>query len=246
MFKLIIFFLTALIFFGCSDNPIYKSNNLSKNEKISCFEIEAIDSEDLKIAKDFFQSQIKIKKDCPFLLSVLRDTPHKCFNPRVKSTGSDIDNFSRELSHEMPLSLFLKSLNAEVVEEFKDDLKKWGAEITKDNIFRFNSPEVLFKTGSSKISREFRAILNDFFPRYIHLLTSKRYINEIDEIRIEGHTTNDWGRRKSSKNMIYLKNMKLSQNRANNVLAYCYRIKTTHKEWTRLTAVVQAPYVPPN
>jgi hypothetical protein len=95
MFKLIIFFLTALIFFGCSDNPIYKSNNLSKNEKISCFEIEAINSEDLKIAKDFFQSQIKIKKDCPFLLSVLRDTPHKCFNPRVKSTGSDIDNFSR-------------------------------------------------------------------------------------------------------------------------------------------------------
>jgi outer membrane protein OmpA-like peptidoglycan-associated protein len=122
-------------------------------------------------------------------------------------------------------------LNRDLNREFKDDLKKWGAEITKDNIFRFNSPEVLFKTGSSKISREFRAILNDFFPRYIHLLTSKRYINEIDEIRIEGHTTNDWGRRKSSKNMIYLKNMKLSQNRANNVLTYCYRIKTTHKEW---------------
>jgi outer membrane protein OmpA-like peptidoglycan-associated protein len=122
-------------------------------------------------------------------------------------------------------------LNRDLNREFKDDLKKWGAEITKDNIFRFNSPEVLFKIGSSKISREFRAILNDFFPRYIHLLTSKRYINEIDEIRIEGHTTNDWGRRKSSKNMIYLKNMKLSQNRANNVLAYCYRIKTTHKEW---------------
>jgi outer membrane protein OmpA-like peptidoglycan-associated protein len=122
-------------------------------------------------------------------------------------------------------------LNRDLNREFKDDLKKWGAEITKDNIFRFNSPEVLFKIGSSKISREFRAILNDFFPRYIYLLTSKRYINEIDEIRIEGHTTNDWGRRKSSKNMIYLKNMKLSQNRANNVLAYCYRIKTTHKEW---------------
>ena len=103
-------------------------------------------------------------------------------------------------------------LNRDLNREFKDDLKRWGAEITKDNIFRFNSPEVLFKTGSSKISREFRAILNDFFPRYIHLLTSKRYINEIDEIRIEGHTTNDWGRRKSSKNMIYLKNMKLSQN----------------------------------
>jgi hypothetical protein len=42
----------------------------------------------------------------------------------IEGNEEDIDNFSRELSHEMPLSLFLKSLNAEVVEEFKDDLNR--------------------------------------------------------------------------------------------------------------------------
>ena len=125
-------------------------------------------------------------------------------------------------------------LNQDLYAEFKKDLQRWGAEITKDNSFRFNSPEVLFRTGSSKISKDFKRILNDFFPRYINLLTSKKYIKEIDEIRVEGHTTNDWKKR-ASKNSIYLKNMRLSQNRANNVLSYCYLIRKnlsqTQKRW---------------
>ena len=118
-----------------------------------------------------------------------------------------------------------QSLNQDLYKEFEKDLKTWGAEITKDNIFRFNSPEVLFKAGSSEISIQFKEILNDFFPRYIKLLTSLKYKNEIDEIRIEGHTSNGWGKAKSN-NDIYLNNMKLSQNRANNVLTYCYKNTT--------------------
>jgi outer membrane protein OmpA-like peptidoglycan-associated protein len=127
-----------------------------------------------------------------------------------------------------------EKLNQDLYREFEKDLNKWGAEITEDNIFRFNSPEVLFKTGSSNISPVFKHILKDFFPRYVKLLTSQKYINEVDEIRIEGHTTNDWGKG-TSYNQIYLKNMKLSQNRANKVLAYCYslrkNIEPKNKRW---------------
>lgn len=127
-----------------------------------------------------------------------------------------------------------EKLNEDLYEEFEKDLKKWGAEITKDNIFRFNSPEVLFKTGSSDISVTFKKILEDFFPRYVKLLTSEKYVNEVDEIRIEGHTTSNWGKG-TSHNKIYLKNMTLSQNRANKVLAYCYLLKNNkklkNKEW---------------
>ncbi len=119
-----------------------------------------------------------------------------------------------------------QSLNMDLKKEFNKDLKKWGAEITKDNIFRFNSPEVLFASGSSNISNKFQTILNDFFPRYIKLLSTEKYKNEIDEIRIEGHTSNGWAGTKS-KETIYLKNMRLSQNRANNVLKYCYTIENT-------------------
>ena len=42
----------------------------------------------------------------------------------VEGSEEEIDNFSRKLSNELPLSIFLKSLNAEVVEEFRDDLKR--------------------------------------------------------------------------------------------------------------------------
>ena len=127
-----------------------------------------------------------------------------------------------------------QSLNQDLFKEFEKNLKEWGAEITKDNIFRFNSPDVLFKSGSSEISNQFKKILDDFFPRYIKLLTSNKYKNEIDEIRVEGHTSNAWGIG-TSKNNIYLNNMQLSQNRANDVLTYCYKsnnkIIENNKRW---------------
>jgi outer membrane protein OmpA-like peptidoglycan-associated protein len=117
-----------------------------------------------------------------------------------------------------------EELNKALTDEFGKNLEDWEAEITKDNIIVFNSPTVLFNTGESSLKKNFKYILNDFFPRYIKILSSKKYKNEIDEIRIEGHTSNTWSKG-LKENITYLKNMKLSQNRANNVLSYCYSIK---------------------
>lgn len=119
-----------------------------------------------------------------------------------------------------------KELNRDLHKEFSKDLKRWEAEITDDNIIVFNSPTVLFDNGKSFIKKGFQDILNDFFPRYIKILSSNKYKNEIDEIRIEGHTSNDWTQ-DSTPQEIYLKNMTLSQSRANHVLAYCYSISSS-------------------
>jgi len=116
-----------------------------------------------------------------------------------------------------------QELNRDLHSEFDKDLQKWEATITKDNSIVFNSPSVLFGVGRSRIKREFKRILNDFFPRYINILYSKKYRNEIDEIRIEGHTSKSW-KNSISLDEIYLKNMQLSQDRANHVLSYCYSI----------------------
>jgi outer membrane protein OmpA-like peptidoglycan-associated protein len=112
------------------------------------------------------------------------------------------------------------------------DLEKWGAEITKDNRIRFKSPDILFRAGSSQISREFQNILKDLFPRYIAILTSPKYVDEIDEIRVEGHTSYGWGRAKDF-DYIYKKNMELSQKRASSVLKFCYSLKSVResREW---------------
>jgi len=116
------------------------------------------------------------------------------------------------------------NLNEVLYDEFEDDLKKWDANITKDNAIVFNSPKVLFKVNKSNINLDFKAVLNEFFPRYIKILTSKEYKDEIKEVRVEGHTSNTWAA-SSSKKEIYLNNMKLSQNRAYEVLSYCYGLE---------------------
>ena len=125
-------------------------------------------------------------------------------------------------------------LNKDLHTEFSKDLKKWDAEITHDNTIVFNSPNVLFGSGKSIIKKGFKNILDDFFPRYIKVLSSKKYKDEIDEIRVEGHTSNGWNNA-TSKEEIYLNNMRLSQNRANNVLSYCYSINKKiikeQREW---------------
>ncbi len=120
-----------------------------------------------------------------------------------------------------------KELNRDLNKIFEKDLKRWNAEITKDNIVRFNAPEVLFATGKSNLSSEFQSILDQFFPKYIDLLSSKKYKNTIEEIRVEGHTSNKWESVESPA-MIYLKNMKLSQQRANEVLTYCYELNSSN------------------
>lgn len=103
--------------------------------------------------------------------------------------------------------------------EFKDDLKNWNAEIDKQSLsFRFQQPDVLFNIGEAEIKEKFKTILNDFFPRYIKIL--KQYRMDIEEIRIEGHTSSEWNTTQSSEKTYFL-NMELSQNRTRATLEYC-------------------------
>ena len=117
--------------------------------------------------------------------------------------------------------IYKVSLNKALHQEFEKDLKSWKAVITEDNIIRFNAP---FSVGGSKLPQEFSHILEDFFPRYIKLLSNTKFKNEIEEIRVEGHTSNGWGNEIDNKK-VYLNNMNLSQQRASNVLAYCYDLE---------------------
>jgi outer membrane protein OmpA-like peptidoglycan-associated protein len=80
----------------------------------------------------------------------------------------------------------------------------------------------LFDLNSSKIKIEFEQMLLDFFPRYLKILTNKIYKDEIQEVRVEGHTSSIWKGAKSREES-YLNNMRLSQNRARKVLNFTYK-----------------------
>ena len=120
----------------------------------------------------------------------------------------------------------------DLMKEFAGDLERWHAEIERNTLeVTFKNPEVLFSTGSPELSSQFKIILSDFFPRYVAVLN--RYRNAIEEIRIEGHTSSDWGTLHGEQ--AYFPNMALSQDRTRSVLEHVMSLLTTgaDKEWVR-------------
>ncbi len=109
-------------------------------------------------------------------------------------------------------------LYEDLYEEFEKDLPRWGAELNRDLSLRFYDTEVLFPQGEDTLRPAFRDILEDFFPRYLAIITSPKYREDILEVRIEGHTSTDWGSLPESE--AYIRNMALSQARTRTTLAY--------------------------
>jgi outer membrane protein OmpA-like peptidoglycan-associated protein len=123
----------------------------------------------------------------------------------------------------------------DLMDEFKEDLSNWNANIDKQTLsVKFKAPEVLFSSGSSDLQPKFKEILIDFFPRYINILTDEKYKDDIEEIRIEGHTSSEWST-DVTPDKAYFHNMELSQDRTRTVLEFCFEhnsIKDS-KEWIR-------------
>ncbi|MFN4262114.1 MAG: OmpA family protein [Thioalkalivibrionaceae bacterium] len=104
------------------------------------------------------------------------------------------------------------AIYAALLEEFRDDLPRWNAELDASRLtLRFRDPELLFASASARLRPEFEAILNDFLPRYAMRL--QRFEPAITEIRIEGHTSSEWAGADDAITA-YLNNLDLSQARA--------------------------------
>lgn len=110
-------------------------------------------------------------------------------------------------------------LYKDLQKEFRIDLPKWGAELDTDLTLRFKEPDVLFDTGKDTLKPDFIKILDDFFPRYIKILTAEKYRTSIEEIRVEGHTSSAWSGA-TNPNTAYFLNMALSQSRTRSTLQH--------------------------
>jgi len=123
----------------------------------------------------------------------------------------------------------------DLYKEFEKDLDKWNALIDRQSLsVRFEAPDVLFAKGSYQLQDKFKSILDDFFPRYLAILTSEKYKNDIEEIRIEGHTSSEWQVDVSS-DIAYFLNMQLSQDRTRSVLEYVMNLPqvSNQNEWLK-------------
>jgi len=149
-------------------------------------------------------------------------------------------NVNREKNRIQEIAVTYNKLQTRLYDDlkltFENDLEKWGAVIDEQTLsVRFESPEILFGAGSSEIKPRFKDILSDFFPRYIEILYSDKYRNDIEEIRIEGHTSSEW-LKKVTETQAYFNNMELSQNRTRAVLEYVLsntNMTNDKKDWVK-------------
>lgn len=122
----------------------------------------------------------------------------------------------------------------DLAEEFENDMEKLKIEIDPDDLsVTFKEPEVFFHIGSATLKPKFKEIINDFFPRYINIIYGK-YKENIEEIKIAGYTSSEWGTgEKITMLDSYFNNMELSQSRTRNVLSYVMKLDATksHRDW---------------
>jgi outer membrane protein OmpA-like peptidoglycan-associated protein len=116
-------------------------------------------------------------------------------------------------------------------DEFRKDLTAWNATVERATLsVRFREPDVLFAAGDARLKPAFEAMLRDFFPRYLAVLS--QFKAQLAEVRIEGHTSTEWSAG-ASPEQAYFHNMKLSQDRTRAVLEFCMGLEASrpYRDW---------------
>lgn len=109
-------------------------------------------------------------------------------------------------------------LHDKLVDKFKSDTLKWQMSIGRDLSMKFKNPTVLFEQGKADLTPGFKKVLDEFLPKYFNILVNDSLRNQIEEVRIEGHT--DIVPYPQLDPDPYIANAILSQQRALNVLRY--------------------------
>ena len=110
------------------------------------------------------------------------------------------------------------NLHQKLVKEFEGDTLRWQMSIGKDLSMKFKNPTVFFASGQDVLTQDFKDVLDEFLPRYFDILLRDSLRNNIQEIRIEGHTDDVPAPRFDPDP--YVANVILSQRRAVNVMRY--------------------------
>ena len=121
-------------------------------------------------------------------------------------------------------------LHDKLVDKFKSDTIKWQMSIGRDLSMKFKNPTVLFESGKAELTPDFKSILDQFLPKYFCILVNDSLRDQIEEVRIEGHT--DIVPYPQLDPDPYIANAILSQQRALNVLRY-FRQMPAYKSFSQ-------------
>ncbi len=117
---------------------------------------------------------------------------------------------------------------------FEQYIDEGNVDVLRDLTIRFNTnknrlgiPIVLFNKAESNLTPDFKKMLLQFYPIYIQVLRQNE--KDIQSLRIEGHTSSVWGEG-YTKQQAYFKNMKLSQDRAREILKFVLTDTSINKD----------------
>jgi outer membrane protein OmpA-like peptidoglycan-associated protein len=131
----------------------------------------------------------------------------------LKSLQSQLDEKQAQLEGQQQQLEALVGVRTRIIRLLSETLKKNEISATVDpaNGSIMLESDVLFAYGSAELTREGKAYIDKFLPAYLSVILASDNAEFVSEIIIEGHTdTTD----------TYMKNLKLSQNRAYAVAEY--------------------------
>ena len=135
-----------------------------------------------------------------------------------------------------------KNLTSSICQDLQQSFQEasWRKKISiceNGLVVRFNDPDTLFSFNEANLKPEFKKILAEFFPGYLRVLN--KYQEDIEEVRIEGHTDKVW-KNNNDPFIAYFGNMELSQNRTRSVLEFLFGLKMARKHETWLIRYMTA------
>ena len=98
---------------------------------------------------------------------------------------------------------------------------------------RITHDGLIFKQGSSTLTKTHKTTLASFMPRLVKVLSA--YNKEVKNLSINGYTSTEWN---APQTQAYLNNAHLSNDRAMNILDYTYQLKHVNKHHKWLTQIL--------
>ncbi len=122
-----------------------------------------------------------------------------------------------------------RSLYDHLADALSDDIAKGNITLSKDLRITLSHPVLLFKAGVYELTPVQKTFLELFSAKLLAALQS--YKNEIDALRINGHTSSEW--KGADFTDRYLNNAELSIQRAFSVLSHIFRHKpnASYQQW---------------
>lgn len=165
---------------------------------------------------------------------------HILHNSQVAVAGVHTDNSSQEenmwivkLNNDLTMaqvtqttSITHENMYDELVKLFKTEIQNKELQINRDLSITLTANALYFQAGAYKLTARQKAFLQKFSKKLIPFL--KRHQKEIASLEINGHTSSEW--KNSSFEQRYLKNAKLSLQRAYETLKFIFSQQNTQTQ----------------